>query len=191
MQVNNPAIHSMQQVSGRKPPSPQLVKAANAFEANFLGELLKPMREDPLFGEGSGLGGDSLGNDGPGGAMGTVSNLASEAFAQAIAKQGGLGIARRVLAELAPAEGARSGQAGLHGGPECGGCAPALAMGNPSASALDAGTLGRLGPGYLPPLQRNAGEKEAAGKTPQTGLAAKTGRTLEPSQAISAIERRQ
>lgn len=66
------------------------------------------MREDPLFGNGSGLGGDSLGSDGPGGAMGTIGNMASEAFAQAIAKRGGLGIARKVLAELAPQEAAKA-----------------------------------------------------------------------------------
>src|SRR6185437_14390316 len=101
MQVTNPTVQTHE---GAAHASPQLVKAANDFEANFLGELLKPMREDPLFGDGSGLGGDNLGSDGPGGAMGTIGNLASEAFAQAIAKQGGLGIAKQVLAELAPVE---------------------------------------------------------------------------------------
>lgn len=115
--------------------SPQLAKAANSFEANLLGELLKPMREDPLFGNGSGLGGDSLGSDGPSsGSMGTIGSLASEALAQAIAKQGGLGIAKMVLAQLTPVEQITSQAATEMVGTKCGGCAPKLTM-NPDAGA--------------------------------------------------------
>ena len=101
MNIPNSLITSVPETTSHAAPSPQLVKAANAFEANFLGELLKPMREDPLFGNGSGLGGDSLGSDGPSsGSMGTIGSLASDALAQAIARQGGLGIAKMVLAQL-------------------------------------------------------------------------------------------
>lgn len=107
--------------------SPQLAKAANSFEASFLGELLKPMREDPLFGNGSGLGGDNLGSDGSeSGSMGTIGSLASEALAQAIAKQGGLGIAKMVLSQLAPVEQTDSQASISMAGAKCGGCAPEL-----------------------------------------------------------------
>jgi len=122
MQITNPALQLIQQGTMHATPSPQLVKAANAFEANFLGELLKPLREDPLFGNGSGLGGDSLGSgDAEGGDMGTISSLASEALAQAIAKRGGFGIARMVLAQLSPEEKAASQTATTALGPQCGG----------------------------------------------------------------------
>lgn len=110
-------------------PSPQLVQAANAFEASFLKELLKPLREDPLFGEGSGLGGDSLGSESAGGSAGgsmdTISGISSDAFAQAIARNGGLGIARRVLAELSPVESKGGENIGFSHGLQCGGCGPA------------------------------------------------------------------
>ena len=130
--------------------SPQLTKAANAFEANFLGELLKPMREDPLFGNGSGLGGDSLGSDGPsGGSMGTIGSLASEALAQAIAKQGGLGIAKMVLSQLAPVEQTDSQAATTLSGPKCGGCAPELTMTPEAEASIDAGGVAMLGEGNL------------------------------------------
>jgi Rod binding domain-containing protein len=129
--------------------SPQLIKAANSFEANFLGELLKPMREDPLFGNGSGLGGDSLGSDGPSsGSMGTIGSLASEALAQAIAKQGGLGIAKMVLSQLTPVEQTASQSAKSAAGTKCGGCAPELTMTN-GITSPDLGSLAMLGEGNL------------------------------------------
>ncbi len=141
--------------TARAAASPQLVKAANAFEANFLKELLKPLREDPLFGNGSGLGGDSLGSDGSsGGSMATVSSLASDALAQAIAKQGGLGIAKMVLAQLAPVEQAASqADAAATGstGPECGDCARTLTIGTESAGSLSTGAMEMLGEGNVSP----------------------------------------
>jgi Rod binding domain-containing protein len=128
------------------------VKAANSFEANFLGELLKPMREDPLFGSGSGLGGDSLGSDGPSsGSMGTIGSLASEALAQAIAKQGGLGIAKMVLAQLAPVEQTASKTAMDLDGTKCGGCAPQLTMTPVPGASIEAGSAAMLGEGTLSP----------------------------------------
>ncbi len=189
MQVPNSALSAIPKGTAHTTASPQLVKAANAFEANFLGELLKPMREDPLFEDGSGLGGDSLGSDGPGGAMGTIGNLASEAFAQAIAKEGGLGIAKRVLEELAPVEAARSEQANLLVGPECGGCATPLAMAAQAASALNAGSLEMLGQGNLPVLQLHPDEKVGAEK-PVRGSAIRESRNrFQPTEAVRPIER--
>lgn len=165
MQITNPALPSASEGSVHATASPQLVKAANAFEANFLGELLKPLREDPLFGNGSGLGGDSLGSDGPsGGSMGTVGSLASDALAQAIAKRGGFGIARMVLSELAPVEETASQTAAaLAGtvGPKCGDCAQPLTMG---PQALDSGSTEMLGQGNLPSPAANGATKNTVEK---------------------------
>ncbi|MGC1781842.1 MAG: hypothetical protein WA708_04925 [Acidobacteriaceae bacterium] len=190
MHIFNSALPAAQ--AGRAPAkaSPQLVKAANEFEANFLGELLKPLREDPLFGDGSGLGGDSLGSDGSGGgAMATIGNLASEAFAQAIAKQGGLGIAKQVLAELAPMEAARAPQANLLAGPECGGCKTPLAMGAAAESALEAGNVEMLGQGSLPALHRTPPEKDGAGKPASGAGLRESGNHLPAAGAVRAVER--
>jgi Rod binding domain-containing protein len=189
MQVTNPSVSVAHEASGHATASPQLVKAANAFEANFLGELLKPMREDPLFGDGSGLGGDSLGSDGPGGAMGTIGNLASEAFAQAIVKQGGLGIAKQVLAQLGPMEAARSQQTNLLTGPECGACAMPLAMGPEAARALNAGSMEMLGQGNLPALQLNQSGKDGAEKPARSAAMRESRNHLQPTGAVRAIER--
>ena len=84
--------------------SPRLRKAAQEFEANFLQELLKPLKEDPLFAGSDGLGG-SEGADGMmSGSLGTVDSLGTQALADALAAAGGLGIAQHVLEQLAPAE---------------------------------------------------------------------------------------
>ncbi len=148
MNISNSALVPVPHSTLHAAASPQLVKAANAFEANFLGELLKPMREDPLFGNGSGLGGDSLGSDGPSsGSIGTIGSLASEALAQAIARQGGLGIAKMVLAELVPIEQTALQAANTLAGQKCGGCAPELTM-TPAASN-EAGSVAMLGEGNL------------------------------------------
>lgn len=146
MNISNSPLLPAPQSTWHAAASPQLAKAANAFEANFLGELLKPMREDPLFGNGSGLGGDSLGSDGPGsGSMGTIGSLASEALAQAIVRQGGLGIAKIVLSQLVPVEQTDSQAAQSMAATACGGCAPNLTM-TPAASS-EAGTMATLGEG--------------------------------------------
>ncbi len=148
MQISGPVSPIVSKGTTHAAASPQLVKAANAFEANFLKELLKPLREDPLFGNGSGLGGDSLGSDGSsGGSMATVSSLASDALAQAIAKQGGLGIAKMVLAQLAPVEqGASQANPAATGstGLECGDCARTLTIGTESAGFLRGGAMEML-----------------------------------------------
>lgn len=161
MNIPNFPLASVPESTSHGVASPQLVKAANAFEANFLGELLKPMREDPLFGNGSGLGGDSLGSDGPSsGSMGTIGSLASDALAQAIARQGGLGIAKMVLAQLSPVEQAASQATTALAGPKCGGCAPELTM-TPEAS-MEAGSAAMLGEGNL----SSATVREPAKNTP-------------------------
>jgi Rod binding domain-containing protein len=150
MNIPNSLMASVPESTLHAAASPQLVKAANAFEANFLGELLKPLREDPLFGNGSGLGGDSLGSDGPSsGSMGTVGSLASDALAQAIARQGGLGMAKMVLAQLGPVEQTASQAAAALAGPKCGGCSPALTMTPEVATSTDAGSVAMLGEGTL------------------------------------------
>ena len=150
--------------------SPQLVKAANTFEANFLGELLKPMREDPLFGNGSGLGGDSLGSDGPSsGSMGTIGSLASEALAQAIARQGGLGIAKMVLSQLAPVEQSASQAATALTGQKCGGCAPELTMTPEAATAIEAGSVAMLGEGNLSSAAAQEPAKDSTDKPARKG----------------------
>jgi peptidoglycan hydrolase FlgJ len=148
MNISNSPLVPAPQPTSHAAASPQLVKAANAFEANFLGELLKPMREDPLFANGSGLGGDSLGSDGPSsGSMGTIGSLASEALAQAIARQGGLGIAKMVLSQLAPVEQTASQAATALAGQKCGGCAPELTM--TTGASNEAGSVAMLREGNL------------------------------------------
>ncbi len=170
MNIPNSSSASMPVSTSRGSASPQLVKAANAFEANFLGELLKPMREDPLFGNGSGLGGDSLGSDGPGsGSMGTIGSLASEALAQAIAKQGGLGIAKMVLAQLSPVEQTASQAAAALAGPKCGGCAPELTMTPDAATSIEAGSVAMLGEGNLSSAAAHDPTKRSADKMAHKG----------------------
>lgn len=187
MRIPNTSLPPIRETSSRPVASPQLVKAANAFEANFLGELLKPLREDPLFGEGSGLGGDSLGNSGGmEGSMGTISSLASEAFAQALAKRGGLGIAKRVLAQLAPVEAAESQAADLNANSDCGGCTTRLTMGAGDAGSTAPGAIEMLGQGNLLEPTRNEMEKEPVGKP--GGTAIRDGRSgSHPIAGIRAI----
>lgn len=117
MQILSAALQLEHAKQAGSTASPQLRQAANGFEASFLQELLKPMSEDAMFG---GASGDSSGS------MGTVSSMAAQALADGIAKDGGLGIAKRVLAELAPVEAKQSGNTGLAGGTKCGGCATEL-----------------------------------------------------------------
>lgn len=113
MQVLHAALRAAHLKQAGNVASPQLRRAADEFEASFLQELLKPLSEDPMFGAGS--------DGATAGSMGTVSSIAAQALADGIARDGGLGIAKRVLAELAPVERAKSNQGGLVDGPECGG----------------------------------------------------------------------
>jgi Rod binding domain-containing protein len=173
MNISDSHVASARGTALHTAASPQLLKAANSFEANFLGELLKPMREDPLFGNGSGLGGDSLGSDGPGsGSMGTVGSLASEALAQAIAEQGGLGIAKMVLSQLAPVEQTASQAASSVAGTKCGGCAPELTMTN-STTSPDLGSLAMLGEGNLSSEATHQPAKSSRDKPAGNGISIK------------------
>ncbi len=70
----------------------KLMDAAQQFEGMLLQEMLKPMRssEDSWLGEEKDL--DP--------AAGTLSSFGTEAVATAIAKRGGLGIARKVMQQV-------------------------------------------------------------------------------------------
>jgi Rod binding domain-containing protein len=121
-----------------------LRQAAVEFEANFLQELLKPMKEDPLFAGKDGSGGD----DGEiGGSLGTIDSMGTQAMAEALANAGGLGIARQVLARMAPIEAANAAAKAAHtaaapqsSGKQCGGCAVPLTIG--AGNKADAGLSG-------------------------------------------------
>lgn len=84
--------------------SPRLLRAAQEFEAQMMKELLKPMTgQDALTGESADEGGDS-------GATGALGEFASEALGQALSRNGGFGIANRIVHELS-----RSGHLSANG----------------------------------------------------------------------------
>jgi flagellar protein FlgJ len=77
-------------------PSPRLVRAAQEFEGMMMKELLRPMTE--LMTSGGGLTEDEDGDDsGSGAALG---EFAGEALGQALSRQGGFGIASRIVEQL-------------------------------------------------------------------------------------------
>lgn len=67
--------------------SPRLVKAAHEFEAQMMKELLKPMTESGLSGDG----------DDQAASGGALREFASEAFGRALSERGGLGIGKNIL----------------------------------------------------------------------------------------------
>jgi peptidoglycan hydrolase FlgJ len=71
----------------------KLVDAAQQFEAMMLQEMLKPMR-----GGKDSWGGDNKGDSDS--ASDTISSFGTEAFAKAISKGGGFGIARQVISQV-------------------------------------------------------------------------------------------
>jgi peptidoglycan hydrolase FlgJ len=71
----------------------KLVDAAQQFEAMMLQEMLKPMRG----GKDSWGGDDKSDSDS---ASDTISSFGTEAFAKAISKGGGFGIARQVISQV-------------------------------------------------------------------------------------------
>ena len=78
----------------------KLTDAAQQFEGMLLQELLKPMKEHGFCeGDGGGQGG---------GFADTLSSFGTEAVATAIAKGGGLGIAKRVVSQVEGEKVARS-----------------------------------------------------------------------------------
>jgi Rod binding domain-containing protein len=187
MQITNPQLPPDREATAHATPSPQLVKAANAFEANFLGELLKPLREDPLFGNGSGLGGDSLGEDNAGGSMGTVSSLASDALAQAIAKRGGFGIAKMVLSELAPVEKTASQALAPALDPKCGDCARSLTIGTDAAGSLSSAAIEMLGEGNVSAPQASSIGNASAEKTRRGAVFSKSGEGAQRRRPIRSV----
>ncbi len=73
----------------------ELSDAAQQFEGMLLQEMLKPMKEHGFCQDESE--GDSDGKDALGSFGDTLSGFGTEALATAIAKGGGLGIAKRVV----------------------------------------------------------------------------------------------
>ncbi len=69
----------------------KLVDAAQQFEAMMLQEMLKPMR-----GGKDSWGGEEDGDS----AHDTIGSFGTEAFAKAISKAGGFGIARQVISQV-------------------------------------------------------------------------------------------
>jgi len=81
--------------TNKKPDKAKLEKAAKQFEALVLTKMLQSARENTP----GGLMGDSKDQ-----ASSTISGMAEEHFAQALAAQGGLGLARMVTKGLIAAE---------------------------------------------------------------------------------------
>lgn len=132
-------------------PSPRLRQAAVEFEASFLQELLKPMQHDPLF----------SGSDGDGdGSMGTIGSMGMDAMSRALASAGGLGIAKHILAQMAPVEAAnavKSATTSAPKGTQCGGCTAPLTMTPPAIRAAPSGSSAAATPSLhrlLSPLVR-------------------------------------
>lgn len=75
-------------------PQPRLVRAAHEFEAQMMKELLKPMTgNDPLAGQAQDADADA-------GSSGALAEFASEALGQALSRQGGFGMANRIIDDL-------------------------------------------------------------------------------------------
>ena len=73
-------------VPGAAAPEPRLIRAAHEFESQMMTELLKPLTQG--------------GEDEESGANGALGSFAAEALGRGLSEQGGLGIARSVLASL-------------------------------------------------------------------------------------------
>ena len=67
--------------------SPRLERAAHEFEGQLMKELLKPLQGEGEDGE-------------EGGAGGALGDFAAEALGQALSRQGGFGIANRIVKQL-------------------------------------------------------------------------------------------
>jgi Rod binding domain-containing protein len=72
--------------------SAKVADAAQQFEAMMLNELLKPLQFGASVDEG--------GEEGSGGAAGTIRGLATDALGKALAEHGGVGVARKVEQEM-------------------------------------------------------------------------------------------
>ena len=91
----------------------KLQDAAEKFEGMMLRELLKPMQEGKggtFGGFGGGFGSEDEDRDD---SLDTMSSFGTEAVANAIAKAGGLGIAKQVMREVGALDGEKSDGQGL------------------------------------------------------------------------------
>ena len=89
--VSTPAA---QTAPASTPQDRKLKDAAQQFEGMLLQEMLKPMREHGFCQE------DDSGKEEGSGFADTLSSFGTESVATAIAKGGGLGIARRVVQQV-------------------------------------------------------------------------------------------
>jgi flagellar protein FlgJ len=85
--------------------------AAQQFEGMLLQEMLKPMKEHGFCQDEDATDNDNK-EDGSGFGD-TLSSYGTEAVATAISKGGGLGIAKRVMAQVEGEENSRSSKAGV------------------------------------------------------------------------------
>lgn len=95
MTIQQSSSTSATGLTGMQPLDPQhgkLVKAAEAFEAMMLNEMLKPLK----FGAEV----DSGGDESAGGAGDTIRGMGTDALGKALASHGGLGVARKIVAEV-------------------------------------------------------------------------------------------
>ena len=92
----------------------KLTEAAQQFEGMLLQEMLKPMKEHGFCEKGTR--GCSDGKEDGSGFGDTLSSYGTEAMATAIAKGGGLGIAKRVVAQVEGEKQAHATEAGSAGG---------------------------------------------------------------------------
>jgi len=90
MQVSSPTINAAGASGAQPAPLGKLQKAASDFEALLLGQMLKSARES---GEDGSDGEDSESNS-------SLMDLSEQQFAQTLANNGGLGIAKMVVAGL-------------------------------------------------------------------------------------------
>ena len=76
--------------SGQKHQNSRLAGAAHEFEASMMVELLKPLQQSSGIAD----------KDSEGGSEGALISYSTQALGKAISEHGGIGIARKVLAQL-------------------------------------------------------------------------------------------
>ncbi len=91
----------------------KLQDAAEKFEGMMLQELLKPMQEGKDGSFGGFGGGFSSGEEDRDDSLDTISSFGTEAVANAIAKAGGVGIAKQVMREVGALDGDKYGDKGV------------------------------------------------------------------------------
>ena len=85
----------------------KLADAAQQFEGMMLQELLKPLQAGKDGdSDGAGVGGFGTGDADRDTSLDTISSYGTEAVATAIARHGGLGIAKQVMRQIGIADGA-------------------------------------------------------------------------------------